>query len=130
MSIIAILILSIHYTLISLLCIYGAHRIYHSVIAKRLIGDLTDHQNMTLADLTFVPKVTVQVPLYNEKFVAARIINRISEFKYPREKLHIQIIDDSTDECVNIVAERVRHYQNLGYDIEHVRRINREGYKS
>ncbi|MEP6343522.1 MAG: cellulose synthase family protein [Maricaulaceae bacterium] len=130
MSIIAILILSIHYTLISLLCIYGAHRIYHSLVAKQLIGDLVDHKNMTFGGLTFLPKVTVQVPLYNEKFVAARIINRIVEFEYPREKLHIQVINDSTDESVNIVAERVRHYQNLGYDISHIRRNNRDGYKA
>jgi len=80
--------------------------------------------------LNFVPKVTVQIPLYNEKFVAARIIDRVVEFEYPREKLHIQVIDDSTDACVNIVAARVRHYQSLGYDIEHIRRGNREGYKA
>ena len=79
MSIISILILSIHYLLVSILCIYGAHRIYHSLMAKRLIGNLTDHQTPTLADLIIVPKVTVQIPLYNEKFVAARIIDRVAK---------------------------------------------------
>ena len=130
MSIFAVLILSIHYFLVSILCIYGAHRIYHSLVAKRLIGDLSDSENQTLARLNFVPKVTVQIPLYNEKFVAARIIDRVAELEYPREKLHIQVIDDSTDTCVNIVAARVRHYQSLGYDIEHIRRGNRDGYKA
>ena len=130
MSIISILILSIHYLLVSILCIYGAHRIYHSLMAKRLIGNLTDHQTPTLADLIIVPKVTVQIPLYNEKFVAARIIDRVAKLEYPREKLHIQVIDDSTDECADIAAARVRHYQTLGYDIEHIRRSNRDGYKA
>jgi len=130
MSISAILILSIHYLLVSILCIYGTHRIYHSWVAKRLIGDLTSRQNTILADKVYSPNVTVQIPLYNEKFVAARIIDRVSEFKYPREKLHIQVIDDSTDESVGIVAERVRYYKSLGYDIDHIRRPNREGYKA
>ena len=130
MSIFSILVLSIHYLLVSILCIYGAHRIYHSLMAKRLIGNLTDHQTPTLDDLIIVPKVTVQIPLYNEKFVAARIIDRVAKLEYPREKLHIQVIDDSTDECADIAAARVRHYQTLGYDIEHIRRSNRDGYKA
>ena len=76
------------------------------------------------------PMVTIQLPLYNEKFVAARIINYVTQFEYPIDKIQIQVLDDSTDESVDIVAERVQHYQALGFDISHVRRDNREGYKA
>ena len=130
MSIFAVLMLSIHYLLVSVLCIYGAHRIYHSLVAKRLIGGLMDNQITEQDGEKYTPSVTVQIPLFNEKFVAARIIDRVTAFQYPIEKLHIQVIDDSTDECSVIVAERVSHYKSLGYDIEHIQRVNREGYKA
>ena len=77
-----------------------------------------------------LPVVTVQIPLYNEKFVAGRIIDFVAKFEYPIDKMQIQVLDDSTDESVGIVAERVSHYKNLGYNISHVRRDNRVGYKA
>jgi len=130
MSVFAVLILSIHYALVSILCVYGAHRIYHSLAAKRLMAEFKDRPNPVLVNMEFAPKVTVQIPLYNEKFVAARIIDRIAALDYPREKLQIQVIDDSTDECVQIVSERVHYYKALGYDVEHIRRSDRSGYKA
>lgn len=68
--------------------------------------------------------------MFNEKFVAARIIDAIAKFNYPKDKLQIQVIDDSTDESVEIVAERVAYYKSLGFDISHVRRSDRSGYKA
>jgi len=74
--------------------------------------------------------VTIQLPLYNELYVADRLINAICELDYPKDKLEIQVLDDSTDETVQIVAETVRQKQAEGFDIKHVRRPNREGYKA
>lgn len=74
--------------------------------------------------------VTIQLPLYNELYVADRLINAVCELDYPKDKLEIQVLDDSTDETVQIVAETVRQKQALGFDIKHVRRPNREGYKA
>ena len=76
------------------------------------------------------PRVTVQLPLYNELYVAARIIDTVCQFDYPRDRLQIQVLDDSTDETVGIVAERVSHYASRGFAIQHVRRSNRHGFKA
>ncbi len=74
--------------------------------------------------------VTIQLPMYNELYVADRLINAICALDYPKDKLEIQVLDDSTDETVQIVAESVRLKQLEGYDIKHVRRGSREGYKA
>ena len=130
MSIFAFFILSIHYVLVSVLCLYGAHRIYHSWAARKLMPTLKDRRSSAAPTWDTTPVVTIQIPLYNEKFVAARIIDYVAKFEYPRDKIQIQVLDDSTDESVDIVAERVRHYKNAGYDIEHIRRNDRVGYKA
>lgn len=130
MSIGAILVLVIHYSLVSILCLYGAHRVYHSLKAKRLMRRIK-HMPVPhgLSSMNY-PYVTVQAPMYNEKFVAARIIDAVAAFDYPKDRLQIQIIDDSTDESIEIVAQRVAYYKSLGLDIDHVRRKNRAGYKA
>ncbi len=130
MSFGAIVVLVIHYSLVSILCLYGAHRVYHSFKAKRLMAHIRQMPRPKALSAKDYPHVTVQAPMYNEKFVAARIIDAIAEFDYPRDKLHIQIIDDSTDESIGIVAERVAYFKSIGLDIDHVRRTNRTGYKA
>lgn len=130
MSLSAVIILCIHYSLVSVLCLYGAHRIYHSLTAKRYIDIDKNSAELPTGPLITFPHVTVQAPMFNEKFVAARIIDAVAAFKYPKDKLQIQVIDDSTDESIEIVAERVAYYKSLGFDIEHVRRTNRTGYKA
>jgi cellulose synthase/poly-beta-1,6-N-acetylglucosamine synthase-like glycosyltransferase len=74
--------------------------------------------------------VTVQLPLYNEKYVVERLIDRVCAFEYPRDLLEIQVLDDSTDETVDLVAQKVATYQAQGFQIEQIRRINRQGYKA
>jgi len=94
------------------------------------MADVKRAQASAKANKDFRPVVTIQIPLYNEKFVAARIIDQVIQFDYPIDKLQIQVIDDSSDESVEIVAERVAHYKARGFDIDHVRRSNRRGYKA
>ncbi len=134
MALSAIIILAIHYLLVSILCVYGAHRIYHSLAARRLMRDVTGRRLSTQissqAPLTSFPRVTIQIPLYNEKFVVARIIDRVAAIDYPKDRLQIQVIDDSTDESVQIAAQRVAFHKANGFDIDHVRRSNRVGYKA
>ena len=130
MSLGAIVILGAHYALVFILCLYGAHRIYHSLEARRLIDKLMNSDSLETSSLSNYPSVTVQLPLYNEKFVAARIIDYAAALNYPMDRLQIQVIDDSTDETINIVSERVAYYKQLGFDIAHVRRDNRIGYKA
>lgn len=76
------------------------------------------------------PAVTAQLPVYNERFVVERLLEAVTAFDYPPEKLQIQVLDDSTDETVGIVAERLTAYRAQGIQISHVRRRNREGFKA
>ena len=76
------------------------------------------------------PAVTVQLPLYNEAEVAARLIDACAALNYPQRRLEIQVLDDSTDETTERVAERVAHWQQRGLDIVHIHRTDRTGYKA
>ena len=75
-------------------------------------------------------KVTIQLPLYNELYVVERLIETVCEIDYPKELLEIQVLDDSTDETVNISAAMVAKKKAEGFDICHIRRGSREGYKA
>jgi len=72
----------------------------------------------------------VQLPVYNELYVVERLIDAVARLNYPTDKLEIQVLDDSTDETVSIIAERIAHYQRQGVPIEHVRRPERTGFKA
>ncbi|MCK7516772.1 MAG: glycosyltransferase [Ignavibacteriales bacterium] len=76
------------------------------------------------------PLVTIQLPLFNEMYVVERLIDSVCEIDYPKDKLEIQVLDDSTDETVNITAKAVELKKNEGFDIKHVRRSNRSGFKA
>ncbi len=76
------------------------------------------------------PQVTVQLPIYNELYVAERLLDCIAALRYPRERLEIQVLDDSTDETVALVARKVAELQNRGVQIHHLRRTDRVGFKA
>ena len=83
-----------------------------------------------LFDVTNAPKVTVQLPMYNEMYVAERIIEKTAELDYPRDKFQIQVLDDSTDETKEIIANKVKELAANGIDIIHIHRTDRTGYKA
>jgi len=74
--------------------------------------------------------VTIQLPLYNEMYVVERLINAVCAIDYPKDKMEIQVLDDSTDETTSIVAKAVEAKKNEGFDISHIRRGSREGFKA
>lgn len=74
--------------------------------------------------------VTIQLPLYNEYYMVERLINSVCKIDYPKNKLEIQVLDDSTDETVDLVAKLVDEKKKLGFDISHIHRTNREGFKA
>jgi cellulose synthase/poly-beta-1,6-N-acetylglucosamine synthase-like glycosyltransferase len=76
------------------------------------------------------PKVTVQLPMFNEMYVAERIIETIAEFDYPRDCFQIQVLDDSTDETKDIIAAKVAEVAARGINIQQIHRIDRTGYKA
>ena len=77
-----------------------------------------------------LPVVTVQLPIYNELYVASRLIDTVASLNYPHSHFEIQVLDDSTDETVSIIAEKVAQYQKQGIDIQHIRRPDRKGFKA
>ncbi|HEV8537695.1 MAG TPA: cellulose synthase family protein [Bacteroidota bacterium] len=81
-------------------------------------------------ELSVFPLVTIQLPLYNEYYVIERLIDAVCRMDYPKERLEIQVLDDSTDESVEVAACRVALYRQQGFDIKHVRRNSRAGYKA
>jgi cellulose synthase/poly-beta-1,6-N-acetylglucosamine synthase-like glycosyltransferase len=78
----------------------------------------------------FTPKVTIQLPLYNELYVVERLINAVCEIDYPKNMMEIQVLDDSTDETSSITARAVEEKRKEGFDIIHLRRGTREGFKA
>jgi len=75
-------------------------------------------------------RVTIQLPMYNEEYVAERIIEACAAFDYPRDKFDIQVLDDSTDETKDIIAAKVAEVAARGIQIEHIHRVDRTGYKA
>ncbi|QDA62282.1 cellulose synthase family protein [Hymenobacter jejuensis] len=76
------------------------------------------------------PRVTVQLPIYNEVYVVERVIDAAAALDYPADKLHIQVLDDSTDETLALAAARVAYHRAQGLRIEHVQRPDRQGFKA
>ncbi|QNM85540.1 glycosyltransferase [Polaribacter pectinis] len=77
-----------------------------------------------------IPYITIQLPVYNELYVMKRLLKNIAKLEYPREKLEIQVLDDSTDESVITTAKHIKKIQELGIDIQHIQRTNRKGFKA
>ena len=92
-----------------------------------LSGRRKDNQDTVLLG---EPTVTIHLPIYNEKYVAKRLINSVCDLDYPKEKMCIMVLDDSDDNTVEQVAELVQNYKSRGFDIVHVRRGTRQGYKA
>ncbi len=77
-----------------------------------------------------LPIVTIQLPIYNELYVVERLIDNIVKINYPKDLLEIQVLDDSTDETVEITKAKVKEYQEKGFDIKHIHRKDRKGFKA
>ncbi len=83
-----------------------------------------------LLDPKEIPMVTIQLPIYNEEYVIERLLDNIAKIAYPKSKLEIQVLDDSTDDSVADTAKRIADLQATGLDIQHIRRENRQGFKA
>lgn len=111
---------------LSILFIFGLHgfiMIYYYLKFK-------DKKTPAVQALDQYPRVTVQLPVYNERYVIGRLIDASCALIYPKEKLEIQVLDDSTDETVDVIAGLVEKYAKLGFDIKHLRRATRQGFKA
>ncbi|TCI84456.1 cellulose synthase family protein [Tenacibaculum sp. M341] len=89
-----------------------------------------DSEKFNLDNPEEVPYVTIQLPVYNELYVMERLLDNIANIKYPKDKLEIQVLDDSTDESVETTAKQIEKIRKTGLDIQHIRRENRVGFKA
>ena len=112
--------------MLSILAIYGWHRYYLVYLYMKHKGNAP----VPLPDLVDLPRVTVQLPIFNEMYVADRLIDTVCEIDYPRELLEIQVLDDSTDETTSIAELAVRRHAARGFDIHYLHRVDRTGYKA
>lgn len=110
------------------LAVYGFNNLITSLLylksrknPKKPVAYLSDEE---------LPVVTIQLPLYNELYIVERLINAVAHLDYPRHKLQIQVLDDSTDDTTNTVANIVEKYRNQGADIELIHRSDRSGFKA
>ncbi len=108
------------------LCVYGVHRYY----LVHLYYKYRRNRPHLTARFQELPRVTIQLPMYNEQFVARRVIEGACRIDYPRDRLEIQVLDDSTDETVQIARETVDRMRAAGHDVVYLHRENREGYKA
>ena len=116
-----------YFVVLILLASYGLHRY---VLVYLYYRNRKNHTSEPATRFEDLPRVTVQLPMFNEQFVAERLIESVCKLKYPREKLDIQVLDDSTDETVEVVRDLVERYAALGHPITYHHRTNREGFKA
>ncbi|MDA7495034.1 glycosyltransferase [Nitrosopumilus sp.] len=76
------------------------------------------------------PSVTIQLPIYNEKYVAKRLVDSVCNLDYPKDQMNIMVLDDSDDDTVDLLEKTVKYYKTQGFQIEHIRRGTRKGYKA
>ena len=130
MIVVAYFIIAIYTIALVLIFIYAISQLnllfnYLKAQKKEETCDMFDFSNSDE-----IPLVTIQLPVYNELYVMERLLNNIVKLKYPKEKLEIQVLDDSTDESVNSTATQIKALQKTGIDIQHICRSNRKGFKA
>jgi cellulose synthase/poly-beta-1,6-N-acetylglucosamine synthase-like glycosyltransferase len=122
-------ILIAYFGVLAMLSIYGVHR-YVLVWLYNRYTDGSDPAPVGRYDDDELPKVTVQLPLYNERYVVKRLIEAVCDLEYPKERLEIQVLDDSTDDTTRIARELVEQKRAEGFNIDLLHRDDRTGYKA
>jgi cellulose synthase/poly-beta-1,6-N-acetylglucosamine synthase-like glycosyltransferase len=116
-----------YFTLVGFLALYGFHRY---LVIWRYWRHRKALRETPLARLEKLPRVTIQLPIYNERYVLDRLLESVTRIEYPRDSLQIQVLDDSTDETHPLCERLVGEYRARGYPIEYHHRTHREGYKA
>ncbi len=113
--------------LLGVLMVYSGHAYFMVYLYRRAKREGVAPESGPMQEL---PRVTVQLPIFNERYVVERLIESVCAMDYPRDRFEVQVLDDSTDETVGIADTLVRLYRSQGVDIVHFRRAAREGYKA
>ena len=121
-------ILGAYFAILGVLSIYGGYRI-KQVIDFWRYHKLGPKPNRRYSE-DELPRITVQLPLFNELYVVERLLKSVTEIDYPRDKFEIQVLDDSTDETVILANTTVEKYRSRGFDIQYIHRTDRTGFKA
>jgi cellulose synthase/poly-beta-1,6-N-acetylglucosamine synthase-like glycosyltransferase len=121
-------ILIVYFTILTTLAIYGSYRI-KQVIDFWRYSRLVPEPSARFAE-DDLPRITVQLPLFNELYVVDRLLKAVTAIDYPRKKLEIQVLDDSTDETTKVAEAVVAKYAAQGFDIHYIHRSDRTGFKA
>src|ERR1041385_3260060 len=133
LTFVVVLLRAIYVVCVGILAIYTSGQLYllYTYIRRyHLSATRLSPQKPAPVDQTQLPHVTVQLPLYNERYVARRIVEAVAALDYPRDRLHIQILDDSTDDTLDLIQSRIAQLQAEGYHIDLIHRPDRAGYKA
>src|ERR687898_2008277 len=120
------LTLATYFFVLVILAVYGWHRYYLVYLYMKN----KDRHPVPAGPMHALPIVTIQLPIYNEMYVADRLIDAVCRMDYPRDLLEIQVLDDSTDETCEIAELAVRRHAAQGIDIKYFHRTDRTGYKA
>jgi cellulose synthase/poly-beta-1,6-N-acetylglucosamine synthase-like glycosyltransferase len=110
------------------LALYGFHNLITTIMY--LTMKPTKKRKAEALPLKKWPRVTIQLPIFNEKYTVERLLSAVTRLDYPAEKLQIQVLDDSTDDTFDLVASLVEDYKMRGVNIELIHRVDRKGYKA
>ncbi len=110
------------------LSIYGFYNLANTILYLRSKPPLRRQRWESIS--THWPHITVQLPIYNEKYTVERLLAAVTRLDYPRDRLQIQVLDDSTDETAALAAALVEDYRRRGLNIEWIHRADRNGYKA
>jgi len=116
-----------YFGILALLSVYGIHRFEMVRAYFKHRRNAVDEPKLRFEQL---PKVTIQLPLYNERYVLERLIDEVVKMEYPKHLLQIQVLDDSTDDTHAFAEALCERYRNIGHPIEYHHRTNREGFKA
>ncbi len=120
------IILIIYFISLNILFLFGIHGLILLYYYRKT--NAANHPNEQMPEIA--PLVTIQLPIFNEKYVVARLIKSVCDIEYPRDRLEIQVLDDSTDDTRKIAADLVQRYASEGYDIVYINRGSRTGFKA
>ena len=126
MSTAEIVFLAVYFSVLSVLSLYGSHRYRMAFLYYRHKFALPTPKTK----LVTLPRVTVQLPIFNEMYVVERLIDSVCRLEYPRDLFEVQVLDDSTDETCAIATAVVDRWRAAGIDIVYVHRTNRLGFKA
>lgn len=119
-------VLGLYFLTLVILAVFGLHR--YAIVY--LYYKYRDRQARPAPLPAELPVVTVQLPLYNEMYVVDRLLESVCAIRYPKDRLEIQVLDDSTDETTTIAAEAVERYRAQGFDVRYLHRDDRTGFKA